>query len=546
MPGHADFLLDLESPSSEPGWPALEGERGRMWCYGELLSYGAHEVYIGAHVLADWEKGRLRCERLNGRFVLLIQDRMTRAWEIITDRVGAMHCYALRRDGCFPQVASDPLLLDSARRLDWLAIASFFTFGFFLDDKTYFTDVQILLPRSVYQIAPGGILIAHRRYWTWHHTPDTTTTYDAALARYDMLLRQAVGRTARGRIVLPLSGGLDSRSLAAKLPHGTLAYSYGYSPDSVEMHIAGQIAAASGFAFTRHIIRPYLFDRLGEVSRALHGAQDVTQARQTSVNAWVRGCADAVLTGLWGDVWCDQMGVADGLPQGTTLAAHTLHKFQKRGHAWLLDKISGPYINRGEAQTYLSEAVEAGLKEFEDIPDPDFRVKAYKTTRWAFRWSNASLRGFALGALPRVPYYDIDLIDFFCTLPTAWVRKRRLQIDHLKRYAPHLARIRWQDADANLYLARYGYWLGLPRRALKKAHRLLTRQRPIERNWEVQLLPAREQLMAYLLRPGFGHLLPAGAVKALASEFFARPDAAKGYAMSMLLTFAAWLELAGV
>src|SRR5690606_22281775 len=96
------------------------------------------------------------------------------------------------------------------------------------------------------------------------------------------------------------------------------------------------------------------------------------------------------------------------------------------------------------------------------------------------------------------------LIDFFCCVPTEFVRDRRLQIDHLKRYAPDLARVKWQAADANLYLAKYGYWLGLPGRALRKAQRTLTRHRVIQRNWEVQFLTesGRAGLRKWLLEPG--------------------------------------------
>jgi hypothetical protein len=190
----------------------------------------------------------------------------------------------------------------------------------------------------------------------------------------------------------------------------------------------------------------------------------------------------------------------------------------------------------------LAERVENGLSEFAHIGDTDFRVKAYKMSRWVFRWSNASLRGSELGATPRIPYYDVDLIDFFCTIPTAFVRDRRLQIDHLKRFAPALARIRWQSADANLYLAPYGRWLSLPRRAVKKAVRKLKGEQPIQRNWEVQFLApgARARLEGWLLQltPGF---LPADAVQDLLTRFYSQPDAANGYTVSMLLTLAGWM-----
>jgi hypothetical protein len=566
MPFKVDFAqTDHDStpgarPCIDAAWPMVSDADGTAWCYGELLTYPDSEDAEGdtlanlRHAYADWRSGILRPERLNGRFILAIHQPGTTpetgTWTFVTDRVGAMHGYFAWRDKHIIQFGVD--LADigrtaSAQALDWPAIASFFACGFFMDDQTYFTDVQALLPSSIYSVSEQGELRERRRYWAFHHTPDAKRTYDETVTVYDHLLRQAVRRaSAHGRVIVPLSGGLDSRSLAAMLRRGTPAYSYGYTPDSAETWIAGQIAQARGLDFTAHVIEPYLFDRMDEIVGTLHGGQDVTQARQMSVNGWVRERADAVLTGLWGDVWCDQMGLADGLHVGGDVAGHTLKKFQKRGRAWLLDHVSGPQVRRASAEADLNAHILTGLDEFKHIDDPDFRVKAYKTTRWAFRWSNSSLRGFGgpgYGATPRVPYYDVDLIDFFCTVPTAFVRDRRLQIDHLKRFAPDLARIRWQQADANLYLARYGRWLGLPRRTARKISRGIRRSPPIQRNWEVQLARDPARLRAFLTESSMPVPVERDALNGLLHDFLTQPDAANGYTVSMLVTFAAWLKV---
>ncbi len=536
---------------------SLEMSDSVACCHGEILSYGADgsTEHCLRRALADWEAGKLQADRLNGRFVIVIGDKHRREWHLITDRVGAMHCYAVWRDGRAVQIGTDlaSLTIDaSTRELDRQAVASFFGLGFFLDDRTYYTDTRILLPRSIYRFDGQGNQIEHRFYFSWHHTVDQTRTYGETVEEYDTLLRQAVRRcTATGRTVLPLSGGLDSRSLAAVVPPGpsTVVYSYGYSPDSVETQIASRVARARGFTFTGHVIEPYLFDRLPEITLALHGSQDIPTARQASISGWLNQHADAVISGLWGDVWCDQMGLADGLPEGKTPGQYAYYKMAKRGRGWLLDQVCRPHFEAGDIEEMLTEKISAGLAEFDHIADLDFRLKVYKTTRWSFRWSNASLRGFEIGAVPRLPYYDIDLIDFFCTVPTGFVRDRRVQIDHLKRYAPDLARIRWQAAEANLYLARYGRWISLPRRAAAKIGRALTGQKVIERNWEVQFLSpqGRQGLHDWLLAQGLrlhDHVSPQ-AINDLLASFFQRPGAASGYTVSMLLTFSAWLEVGG-
>jgi len=550
-------VLFTRQPSPPPDTaPRVETARTRAWCHGELLSYaridGSTEDGL-RRAVADAEAGRLQCQSLNGRFVLILQSRADGSWQVITDRLGAQHIYALGDDRRVSALGTDLLALSRQAptlTLDWPALASFFSFGFYLDDRTCFDGIRVLQPASVYRFSAQGELIYHERYWLWQHQVDPARTYDETIEEYDALLRRAVRRcTSSGRAILPLSGGLDSRSLAAVMPAGAQpqAYSYGYGTDSIETRIASQVAAARGFNFTAHAVQPYLFDRLPEIVRALHGCQDVTQARQMSINGWVAGRADAVLTGLWGDVWLDQMGLADGIPPDTTLAEYTLHKFEKRGRQWLLEHVVGPHFLPPAAAEFLSAAVSDGLAGFEHIADLDFRVKAYKTSRWAFRWSNASLRGFDVGATARVPYYDVDLVDFFCTVPTEYVRDRRLQIDHLKRYAPDLARIRWQPTYTNLYLTRYSRWLSLPPRAINKLRRIVTRRPALQRNWEVQFLSAegRRGLERWLLQPGLRlhDIVAAQRIASLLDEFYRAPTAGNGYTVSMLLTFSAWLEV---
>src|SRR5260221_5833598 len=93
---------------------------------------------------------------------------------------------------------------------------------------------------------------------------------------------------AEGRLAIPISGGLDSRSSVAAItgpsPSDRLwSYSYGYSDDSVETRISREVAQARGLPFEAFTIRPYLFDRLEEVMAAVEGFQDVTQCRQAFV-----------------------------------------------------------------------------------------------------------------------------------------------------------------------------------------------------------------------------------------------------------------------
>lgn len=411
--------------------------------------------------------------------------------------------------------------------------------------------VRVLRPASRYEFDAEGKLLRAEPYWEWWHDADMARSEPDTIAEFGEIFRQVLREQTRtGRIALPLSGGLDSRTVAACLPVDcqAITYSYGYTDDSVETRIARQVAKVRGLTFTAHTIRPYLLGKAQTVTMALEGFQDITQARQAAVASWLHERADFVLAAHWGDVLCDDSGQKGNPGNGESAVDSALRKFAKRGRKWLLDHLCRPHLGGEEPEAVVRGMLESEMKRFAHIADPDFRLKALKTAQWAFRWTLPSLRMYQEGAFPRMPFLDPRVIDFFCTVPTAMVRSRRLQIEFLKRFAPELARVRWQAYDADLFHYQYfNSWL-LPRRAMKKVWRSVGRRPMIQRNWEVQFFSEGqwELLEASLLENrSLREFVPPAAIRALLDEFRVTRSAGQGYTVSMLLTFATWLESFG-
>ena len=535
----------------------IESDRWQAWTVGEIYGYDGTEGHTAACTgtfLNDWQQGHEHPEHLAGRFVIFCWSGDDRRWHVWTDRVGSIHAYHTESEcGNALGTYSPAVYAFSRRRLDWAGLAAFFSTGFFPGERTHYDDVRVLRPASRYEFDEQGRLVGRESYWKWRHEPDNRRSEADTIAEFGETLREVLAQQTRGgRVVLPLSGGLDSRTVAACLPeeHRVRAYAYGYTDDSVETGIAAQVARAQGLEFTRHTIRPYLFEQLDKVMWAVEGFQDVTQARQADVSDWLRGNADYVLAAHWGDVLCDSTGLSGNSKNSLgAVLQHALGKLQKRGRDWLLINICQPSLNGQSPDQIIREIVRSELAAFDGIADPDFRVKALKTTQWAFRWTLPSLRMYQVAAFPRTPFLDPRMIDFFCTLPSWMVHGRRLQIEFLKRFAPELARVRWQVYDADLFnYQHFNTWL-LPRRAWKKARRILSRRPVIQRNWEVQFFaPGQwERLADWLLRPGLRlhDFVGAGRIRELLDRFHASPSAADGYTVSMLLTFSAWLEMVG-
>lgn len=540
----------------------------QLWLLGEL--YGTPNV---PQFLRELVEGCRDAAGLNGHFLLFAWEEAAERWHVWTDRMGTLHAY-YAYDGhraalgtFFPAVAA----VASQRKLDWEALTGFFGMGFFGGDSTFYTDVRALRPATHYIFSNEGVLLQQERYWQWNHAPNEQRSYADTIDEFASLIETVMWElTADGRVALPISGGLDSRTTVAALASSKReyshlwAYSYGYSDDSAETAIARQVAAARRLPFQSLIIQPYLFERLPLVMASLEGFQDVTQARQASVIKELGQHADAVIAAHWGDVWFDDMGLADShnhsgramhQPAGPDpIHDYAIKKMVKGGRQWLLDHLCQAQLQGQSPAALMDRFIGASLQEVAHISEPDFRMKALKSEQWSARWTTTSMRMFQAAAFPRLPFYDTRMIDFFCTVPTGYVRGRQMQIDYLKRYAPDLARITWQVYDANLYrYQQFNTWQ-LPKRTVKKAWRELRRhvaRRPVfERNWEVQFLNenGRQGLQQWLLRPGLRlHEFAAPqAIAALLNAFYADPLADKrGYTVSMLLSFSAWLEQYG-
>jgi hypothetical protein len=525
-----------------------------LWLLGELYGGDASP----ADTLLAVAGGDRSPSDLNGHFALLGWNATERQWHAWTDRFGTVHVY-FAADGAraclgtfFPSVAAAA----SRRKLAWEGIAGFFAFGFFPEDRTFFEDVRILRPASHYVFGETGELASVKRYWRWRHVPEKDRSYDDTVAEFARTLHEVLDDPVPGRLAVPISGGLDSRTTVAALTRSDRgrdaalwSYSYGYGPDSEETRIAGRVAAERSLPFRALTVGPYLFDELPRVLSCVEGFQDATQARQIVVADLLAAGADRVLAAHWGDVWLNDMGLTASPRASEEVVAHATAKIAKKGRDWLLEHVAAPRLKE-PATPVLDRMLARELALLDDIEDPDFRVKAFKTDQWSFRWTLASLRMYQAGAFPRLPFYDIRLANFFATVPTAFVEGRRLQIDYLKRFAPDLARIRWQAYGTNLYWQRhFDTWL-LPWRAARKLARGFRRNgSAAERNWEIQFSGrGAERLRSALLARGcrLHEFVPPSAIENLLDNFSAAPlEQGRGYTVSMLLTFSAWLEAYG-
>src|SRR5690606_30378616 len=105
----------------------------------------------------------------------------------------------------------------SKDQLDFKAICVYTATGFFLDDETFYRNLKTTRPGCEYWYSPDSGRITETKYWNWYYRP-RKITLNEAVDEFSGLLETIVREQTRNRnVILPISGGLDSRTQAVAL-----------------------------------------------------------------------------------------------------------------------------------------------------------------------------------------------------------------------------------------------------------------------------------------------------------------------------------------
>lgn len=489
--------IGMSASSAGPPVTVANARGWRVWAMGDLFGYRSHAANVLQRFVDDLASEASEPARLDLHGLVVAWEEGPRRLHVWTNRLGTVHAYRSGVPGCASLGTFMPAVAEVSRgEPDWIGITGFCGFGFYPGDRTMLDDLRILRPATSTVFDERGSICSERRYWDWTYDPDPTRSdVDFIDEFHDIWVRTLAEQGGDHSLVIPMSGGLDSRTLlAGAVPAGTSpdniqALTYGYSPSSVEIAIGRKAAAARGIRAEEWVVAPYLFDRLDEVVDALEGFSSLTMPRQVGTSDLIARLGQRVVGGHWGDVWFDTSGAFDA---GQTAISKNLvdlgvSTFAKLGREWLLSKLCAPHLD-GEPEGILRDLVADELARIPDLGDPDMTLKALKTETWSFRWTITSMRAYQLALPTLLPFYGNEVVDFFLRVPTERLVERRLQVAYLQRYHQDLARIRWQQSGMSLNQRPWEPTMDLARRALAKGIRAIRHRPAMERNWEIQFL----------------------------------------------------------
>jgi hypothetical protein len=423
--------------------------------------------------------------------------------------------------------------------------------GFFLDQDSFFLNRKFLRPAHTYQLGePEGKVLSEIPWFQWHYSP-RDISLKRAVSEFSDLFEKIISDQVGERIViLPLSGGLDSRTQAAALKHlGRQVHAYGYSfgGGHNENFYGKRIAQACDFPFEDWSVPSgYLWNVIERLAKINGCYSEFTHPRQMAFVDRYAALGDVFSLGHGGDLFFDDMGVPEDLPFDKQVKV-VLNKIVKKGGVELGRALWQAWGLTGDFDDYLTERVRRLLAEI-DIPhSANARIRAFKSLHWVPRWTVVNLSVFESVRPITIPYFDNRMCEFICTVPEKYLTNRQIQIEYLKQRAPELSKIQWQEhRPFNLYTyswdkAPYNW----PYRTVSKLGRLTSRKKVIQRNWELQFLGEDndKRLRRYLFdNTAFSDWIPVELTKRF-YENFSNVDAVKySHSVSMLLTLSIFCQ----
>lgn len=401
---------------------------------------------------------------LNGDFNFCLNDAPSDRLLLCSDRFGFRHLYVYEDDRILmfaPELKAFLAYPHFDKTLDEHGLADYFNYSYQLGHRTLFRRVMLLPPATTLTCTKGVTELSE--YWSAKYEPQLNRNHldEAVEEGYRRFMQSMARRTAGKRnLIIPLSGGLDSRLItaaAAELGVRFTTATFGFRK-STDVRIARQVTQTLGLPepvlveVRPEYIRKYAH-RVGELGECSYGSLGMT-----TIHAFADLLGpdyDGLLNGIYGG------HISFGSPyfkNPSVVGDMTPDQFIDR----LSRGLEGQRFN-----TFLGESAMPGLKELtrsylrksveiewertkRASENEAFRLDQFFVYNRIRRCMNAidHNRFFYIDELPFSGY---ELFDFYHSLHTDLLLDHFLYKEIYKQKFPRLAAIPWQSTGVNLY-----------------------------------------------------------------------------------------------
>jgi asparagine synthase (glutamine-hydrolysing) len=336
---------------------------------------------------------------------------------------------------------------------DPVAMAVFHRVGFFADCDTPFRHIRVL--------PAGGQLVWRDGVATITGGPppprESSLTRSQAVEAFIEMPRAIIRRFLAswdGPVVLPLSGGRDSRHVLLEMAH------QGRKPDTcVTYHHSGRILndevqAARAIAErvgVRHTILGRPRKRLRDSLRAILMTQLCADehSQMMPMHDYLAGSPAAAIDGIGGDILTNpDDSAADFMKRARRGDYHGIARSMAEGHGRV---ISRPGYRGGAGAIHSPELHEEAIdriatliRKFDPAPDPYQAFWFWNRTRREISFVSTAVLGGA--AMVFCPYLDADFVDLGLSLPWSVTCDQKLHDDAIARAFPAYSDVPFADA----------------------------------------------------------------------------------------------------
>lgn len=447
----------------------------------ELLSKG-HDFSVNddpEFLLHCYEEYELKMVNfLNGSFIAAIFDKKKNKLILINDRYGSRPLYYTLHNGCLLFSSEIKAILEEntfERKVNDEAVFDFFLWGNLLGNKTLFNGINLLPPASILEFEEDNLKL--KQYWRIKFEEDyEDLPEEYYIAKLEKLILQAVKRQSRKKHKLGvfLSGGLDSRTIAAALhkndpnfKFGT--FTFGKNPHCDDARYAYAVSRKLGVPHHFFIMSPdYLASHSEKIVHMTDGMYPCLDGHGASVFGHMRQYCKISVGGALMDVMF------------SLLPEHMFNISKKQVLQRIIKKEPTNFnlnmISKLFAKDYYSQKAGLAWKSFKEAMK-ECKSK-HSTNAFSYFLITQRTRRFVLLGVEfsrnyfecRTPFLDNDLVDFFLTVPPRLRAEVYLYSKMLKKLAPNLAKNPWQKRGMSLFASRYQVFI---RRVARKLFNVL-------------------------------------------------------------------------
>jgi len=422
------------------------------------------------------EYGEDFVSKLNGSFIIAIWHVNEQRLIIANDRYSLRPLYyALSGNKLLFASEIKAILEDEAfdKRINDIAMMEFLTFGYPLEEKTLFRNINFLTGGSILIYSKGRVSL--RRYWDFSYA-DNCRDYSEKyyIENLSDCLVEAVRRQLQGnhRIGVFLSGGLDSRTIVASIdrkyyPVHTITFGEkGCDDEKFARLVADKLGTIHHF----YPLSPlFIIDFIEKGSWLSDGMESPWDIHGISTLGDIRLYCDVMLNGFAGDLILGGSYLTNDILLANE-EAELLQAIYRRMRGAFTNELMSFLFKKD----YYSRMKGIAFESLKQI------LQMYKDKKFANRSDHFFLRNrvarntvLGLGLTRtqlecRTPFFDNDFIDFLLTIPPGLRRDHYLYIKVFSKLFPHLVDIPWQETGLPINASRFQEWLFHERRKIRE------------------------------------------------------------------------------